>query len=219
MRNIVKYIISNTYKPLLVKYLSLPRTYSYNGLRLTIPPEVFHPGFFHSTKLLLRYLRHKQLEQKSFLELGAGSGLISMWAVQKGAIVTATDINSIAVEFLEKNANSNKLNFSIVKSDLFSELAEFKFDMIVINPPYYRKTPVSHLDYAWYCGENGEYFEKLFKELKKYTHENTEVFMVLCDGCDMEMIKQFAMQNDFVMRSVYTQTTIVEKNFIFKIEV
>ena len=218
MRSIVKYIISNTYKPLLVKYLAVTRTYTYKGLCLAIPPEVFHPGFFYSTKLLMRYLKHKPLHQKTFLELGAGSGLISMHAVQKGAMVTATDINPVAIEYLEKNAKFNKLIFSVIKSDLFDDIPESKFDIIVINPPYYKKDPVSNGDYAWYCGEHGEYFEKLFRDLERYMHDHTEVFMVLCDGCDLHMIKEFAGRNDFTMQSVYSKSTIVEKNFVFKIE-
>ena len=218
MRSIVKYIIAKTYKPLLIKYLAVTRWYSYKGIALEIPPAVFHPGFFYSTKILLRYLKHKQLLQKTFLELGAGSGLISIYAAQKGAHVTATDINPVAIDCIRKNARLNHVSFSIINSDLFKQIPRQSFDMVVINPPYYKKDPVSNVDYAWYCGENGEYFENLFKDLEKYMHEHTEVFMVLCDGCDMQMIHQFAIQNGFTMHSVYTKNTIVEKNFVFKIE-
>src|ERR1051326_4600356 len=107
MNKIVKYIVERTYKPLLVKYLSKTRTYSYKGIVLEVPPEVFHPGFFSSTKILLRYISKEHLEQKKFLEPGAGSGLLSIYAAKKNAIVTSTDINPVAINYLQKNAETN----------------------------------------------------------------------------------------------------------------
>ena len=68
------------------------------------PPEVFHPGFFFSTRLLLKLYQTIAIAGKSFLEPGCGSGLISIYAAKKGAIVTATDINPVAIEFLKKNS-------------------------------------------------------------------------------------------------------------------
>ena len=52
-----------------------------------------HSSYFNSFKKL-------PLHGKIFLELGAGNGLISIYAAKKGAKVTATDINPVAVEFL-----------------------------------------------------------------------------------------------------------------------
>src|SRR3954453_9204859 len=110
MRNTIKHLAERTYRPLLVKYLSKTKRYGYNGIKLTIPPEVFHPGFFFSTKLLLSYIDQFFLKQKSFLELGAGSGLISIFAAKKSAVVTATDINPVAVECVKKNADDNNVH-------------------------------------------------------------------------------------------------------------
>lgn len=218
MRSAIKNIVSHTYKPLLEKYLSKKRIYKYGDIRLEIPPEVFHPGFFSSTQLLLQYILELPLKEKKILELGAGSGLISMVAAGKGAKVIAIDINPIAVEYLEANSKQNNIQFEIIHSDLFDDIAQQSFDIIAINPPYYKKHPQTLLDHAWYCGENGEYFSKLFRQLAAYVHSNSEVIIVLCDGCDIEMIKSSAKQNDFTMNCMLTKQTIIEKNFIFKIE-
>jgi len=103
LRTILKHIVANTYKPLLTKYLSKTRIYRYKDLLLKIPPEVFHPGFFFSTQMLLQYLVKLPLQKKEFMELGCGSGLISMVVAEKGATVTATDINPLALGFIKKN--------------------------------------------------------------------------------------------------------------------
>lgn len=218
MRGLVKYIMNTTYKPLLVKYLSKTRTYSYKGIHLEVPPQVFHPGFFFSTKLLLHHISKEYLSGKTFLELGAGSGLLSIYAAMKDAFVVASDINPVSAKCIETNAEENTVEITIIQSDVFESIPQQGFDFIVVNPPYYKKKPSSLSDYAWYCGENGEYFQKLFKDLNNYIHQSSKVVMVLCDGCDLDMIRSLALENSFKMRCVQKKHNIVETNFIFRIE-
>jgi len=218
LKAILKHIVARTYKPLLVKYLSSTRVYRHNDLRLEIPPEVFHPGFFASTQLLLQYIENMSLSGKHFWEPGAGSGLISMYAAGKGATVTASDINPVAINYLHKNSAANNIRIDILQSDLYSHIPKKAFDIIAINPPYYKKHPVTSKDHAWYCGENGEYFSALFRGLSGYIHDKTEVIMVCCDGCDLQMINNAAMENGFWMKCMLIKPGLLEKNFIFKIE-
>lgn len=218
MRGLVKYIVSSTYKPLLVKYLSKTRTYSYKGIHLEVPPEVFHPGFFFSTKLLLRYISNEYLNRKTFLELGAGSGLLSIYAAKNGASVVASDINPVSVNCIETNAEENDVDITTILSDVFDKIPLQRFDFILVNPPYYKKNPSSFSDYAWYCGENGEYFQKLFKDLFNYMHETSIVLMVLCDDCDLNMIRNIAQESFFKMNCVRAKRKVIETDFIFIIE-
>ncbi|MGB8193646.1 MAG: HemK2/MTQ2 family protein methyltransferase [Chitinophagaceae bacterium] len=218
MHSLVKYFVANTYKPLLVKYLSRNRQYTNNGISLDIAPEVFHPGFFFSSKLLMRALSKLPLKNKSLLELGAGSGLIAMQAARQGAVVTATDINPVAIEYLEKNRQHNGIAVRIIQSDLFGNIPLEAFDLIAINPPYYKKDPHTPADYAWFCGKKGEFFARLFSELGNYMHERSEVLMILCDGCDLDMIRGMATSNGFSMKCLKESRNLLEKNFIFSIE-
>lgn len=218
IKKIFKYLVAHTYKPLLVKYLSKTRTYVYQGIRLDIPPEVFHPAFFFSSKLLLRYISRQKLRQKSLLELGAGSGLISFFAARQGADVTATDINPVAIQFLRRNQQNNQIPLKVIHSDMFSEIPLQTFDIIAINPPYYKRKPETDADYAWYCGENGEYFEKLFKGLARYMHADSLVLLILCDACDLHMVYEMAERQLLQILCVQTKKNLLENNFILKIE-
>ena len=132
--------------------------------------------------------------------------------------MTATDINPAAIECLKENARVNSVQMNIHTSDLFDAIPPQRFDIIAINPPYYKKDPGSYSDYAWNCGSNGEYFEKLFSQLKNYIHTETRILMVLCDGCDMEMIKRMARENGYNMDMVFSKRNMIEKNFIYSIE-
>jgi release factor glutamine methyltransferase len=218
VRHTIKYLIDKTYKPLLTKYLSKNRRYYYKGIRLIIPPEVFHPGFFFSTKLLLKYVNRSDVKQKNFLELGAGSGLISMLVAKQGAKVTATDINPVAVEYLKINSQLNNVSINIIRSDLFQSIKYQHFDFIVVNPPFYKRNPKTYKDYAWYCGENGEYFYNLFNTLSNYINKDSIVLMILSDECDLEMIRSFVSRNGLSLNNVYTRQNWLEKTFIYKIE-
>jgi release factor glutamine methyltransferase len=217
MRNAVKYIVERTWQPLLVKYLSKTRSYCYQDIQLEIPSTVFHPGFFFSSKLLLRQVKKLQLKEKNILELGAGSGLISIFAATRGAYVTATDINPDAIECIRKSSQANNVSLTTIESDLFKKLPVQMFDIIAINPPYYKKQPATYADYAWCCGEKGEYFQKLFAELKNYMHPATITLMILCDGCDINMVNAMAEQNDLIMKCIFTRQNFLEKNFIYQI--
>ena len=218
MRNFMKYIVAHTYRPLLVKYLADTRMWTYKGIMLEIPPGVFHPRFFHSTKMLIQSMERLPLKNASLLELGAGSGLISFYAEKKGAYVTATDINPTAIEFLYRNEHRNNAVIRILDSDLFDAIPEQRFDYIIINPPYYKKNPETPAEHAWYCGDKGQYFEKLFNNLKNYLHAHTIVLMSLCEGCDLEMIENFAGSNAFRLQRILEKQTLVENNFVCQVK-
>jgi release factor glutamine methyltransferase len=218
MNAVLKHIVARTYKPWLEKYLTRTRIYRHAGIRLEIPPQVFHPGFFFSTRLLLQYISAWPLGGKTFLELGAGSGLISIYAARKGASVTATDINPVAIDYLASNSEQNNTRLEIICSDLFRNIVPRQFDVIAINPPYYKKKPQTLIDHAWLCGEKGEYFSGLFSQLPAYIHANSEVVMILCDGCDIQMIEEMATRQHFRMVCLQTKQNLLEKNFIYKIE-
>lgn len=218
MRQAIKYLVAKTYKPLLENYLSRTRGFAFQNIRLMIPPEVFHPGFFYSTKLLLRCLSRLQMVNKTFLELGAGSGLLSIYAAQKGASVTASDINPFAVATIRENAVQNGVVLTVIESDLFAAINPQAFDFILINPPYYKKTPATWKDYAWYCGENGEFFRGLFAGLDNYMHATSVVLMVVSDACDLIMIKTVAEEHLFCLDCVLKNHCLLEKNFVYRIQ-
>ena len=217
MRRITRYLANVFYKPLVLKWLSKERTYSYHNIFLKIHPQVFHPGFFFSTKILLRYLTDLPVSGKKILELGAGSGLISITAAKAGAIVTATDINPIATEYLQQNRELNQVPLTIITSDLFAMIPQQVFDVIVINPPYYFRTPATLKEYAWYCGRNGEYFHGLFEGLSNYISQNTVILIILCEDSNREGIHSIAKNFGFEFECIKIVHNIIERNYLYQI--
>jgi release factor glutamine methyltransferase len=173
-------------------YFAKPRKYNYKSIHSIILPGVFHPHFTISTKLLLRFIENFELHGKTFLELGCGSGIISILAANKGAKVSASDINPNAIENAILNAKRNKVEISTFLSDLFKDIPEQVFDFIVINPPYYPKKPSNMAEQAWFCGDHYEYFENLFSTLTNYFDKKSTVIIILSEDCAIEHIKRIA---------------------------
>ncbi len=216
MRNFIKKITHPFFRISANLYFSKPRKYSYKGIDVLVHPEVFAPHFILSTRILLDFVDTLDLDKKSFLELGCGSGIISLFAASKGAKVTASDINHKALEYLEKAAQKNQLPIATIYSDLFTELESVHFDYIIINPPYYPKNPTNQKEQAWFCGENFEYFINLFKALSNRKNDQM-VLMILSQDCDIIQIEKIAEANKCRLEIVYETTKLSEKNFIYRI--
>ncbi|QMU62863.1 MAG: methyltransferase [Flavobacteriaceae bacterium] len=217
MRNFLKKITHPLLKIAANIYFLKPRKYIYKEIHTLVHPEVFAPHFILSTKILLDFVATLNLNNKSFLELGCGSGIISLFAASKGAKVTASDINRKALEYLEISAGRNNLPLNIIYSDLFAELNSKYFDYIIINPPYYPKKPKNMKEKAWFCGEHFEYFQRLFTQLTK-RKDVINTYLILSKDCNMVQIKKIAKANALRLKNVREVMKLKEKNFIFKLQ-
>jgi release factor glutamine methyltransferase len=198
-------------------YFSRSRSYRYDGIKIICHPGVFYPGFIGSTKHFLDYLQKQDLEGKKFLELGSGSGIISLLASRKGAWVTASDINPLAVENTKENAKRNHLVVNVIQSDLFKNIPDKSFDFIAINPPYYAVDPKDFKEMAWFCGKEFEYFENLFPQLKDVYLPSTIILMNLSEHCNLPEIKEIAAKSGLEFHLKNQEKRIGEWNYIFQI--
>jgi release factor glutamine methyltransferase len=217
-KSILKSLAFRILYPTSEKYLSKERSYNYKGTTVAVFPGVFHPGFFYSTKLLLKYFEDIDLRKKYILELGAGTGLISIFTANKGGYVTASDISLTAVYNIEKNVKMTNANVEVVHSDLFDDIPPRRYDYIIINPPYYKKSPASEKEFAWFGGDDFQYFRKLFSQLGNNSYENTKVIMVLSDEADLNMIKSIASEFNFILKELVHKKTWGENHFIFDVK-
>lgn len=204
--------------PIVKYYLRKDRNYSYKGIRIRVKKGVFHPGLFFSTKILFNYMNDMNLTGVKLLELGAGTGLISIFAAKKGAIVSASDISALAVENLKFNAKQNDQVIQVIESDLFLSFPPQTFDVIAIQPPFYPKEPNSIQEFAWYCGKDFDFFRQLFQQIGSFINTKSQVLMILSDDCAIETISRIAYENGFEMKKVFGKEIFWEWNYIFQIE-
>ena len=217
MRTFFKKITNPVFKRLFLWYHSKSRKFTYKGISVNVPLEVFPPHFTISTKIILSFLTNLNLKEKTLLELGCGSGIISLFSASKGAIVTASDINKIALQNLDDSSIKNKLPLTTIYSDLFENILQTHFDYIIINPPYYPKAPKNIKEQAWFCGENFEYFERLFYQISnKIDFEN--IYIILSQDCDLKKIQSISAKNKLKMKMILKKTVFFEDNYIFQLQ-
>lgn len=218
MRKFIKKITHPFLKLGLKLYYYKPRTFCYDGICIKVHPDVFPPHLTFSTKILLSFIKNFDLKDKTFIELGCGSGIISLFASKKGAQVTATDINKKALFYLEKNATKLNLELSILESDLFENLQDKTFNYILINPPYYPKKAKNTKEKAWFCGEHFEYFEKLFTELPPFINDHNFCYMILSEDCEIDKIKNIGTINGLKFELIIEKIFFKERNFVFQLK-
>ena len=205
------------YKPLLQQYLQKDRSFHYDGLELQIKKGVFHPAFFGSSKVFARFLKRQNLQGKKVLEIGCGSGLLSLIAARKGAEVLAVDINADAVACAKLNAVQNDLSIQAVPSDLFNALPPQLFDIVLLNPPFFAGAPKEAPDFAWYAGTNFQFFHRFYAALPTFTSASSQVWMILSETCDLAAIQATAQEKGYLMQQIHQETTLAEHFLIFDI--
>jgi release factor glutamine methyltransferase len=192
------------------------RTFHKDGLDMVVLPGVFHPGIFISTGLMAEHVASLRLEGRGFLELGAGAGRVALIAAKKGARVTASDINPASIENVKVNADRNKLQVNVVRSDLFDALPQH-FDTIAINPPYYPYEPRNEAEKAFFAGGDRDYFRRLFPELARRIASDAEVYMVLSDDLDRKPIEAIAGSYALRLKPVRRKSWLGEAQVVHRI--
>jgi release factor glutamine methyltransferase len=81
----------------------------------------------------------KEENKKSVLDLCTGSGCIAVSLAKLGNFkeVMASDVSGNALAVAKENAQINNVSkIKFIESDIFKKISDYKFDMIVSNPPY-----------------------------------------------------------------------------------
>ena len=204
--------------PAIKWYYRKPRMLTKRGIKIQLNPTVFHPSYYLSTDILLDFLLTQNIENKAVLELGTGNGFTALYlAKNKNTQTYASDINAQAVEGLKKNSKENEVKMTIFLSDLFDDIPALDLDYIVVNPPYFPKSVDSVDEYAFYTGENFEYFHKFFEQIKSYLEQKTKVLMILSENAAIADVERLSKQYQVGLKVVYKEAKNQELFLVYKV--
>ncbi len=174
------------------------------------PDQVFplHP----ENQFYLDEIVEEKIKGAKVLEIGVGSGVLSIGAVKAGAEkVTALEINPRAKNYAGFNIVLNGLEDRIEirdgnTEDIFKPIEGEKFDYIISNPPF-EPTPPG-IDY--YLHSSGgiyglDFVENILQNLDSYLADNGHAQIVTFAPGDK---KQPFMLADLVQKYLNGQTTI-----------
>ncbi|WP_297378066.1 50S ribosomal protein L11 methyltransferase [uncultured Helcococcus sp.] len=105
-----------------------------NRIVIEIEPKMaFGSGTHETTSMCMEYVEDKDLSGLDILDIGCGSGILSILAKKLGAKnVLACDIDPIAVSSTIDNAKINKVDLQAKESNLFDNI-EGEYDLIFAN--------------------------------------------------------------------------------------
>jgi len=156
--------------------------------------EVYEPS---EDTFLLEESLPRNLKQKKVLEMGCGSGFLSIECALRGGEVTGVDVNENALKATEKLAKQNNVKINLIKSNLFEKVNE-KFDLIFFNPPYVDcKNEGLKGEIAWVGGEEGrEVIDKFLSQFKKYLKKGGVCLLLISS---INKLKKELIENNWVV--------------------
>ena len=165
----------------------------------TILPGVFSPkvrknSFWYAEKVL------SILSGKSFLEIGAGSGILAIEVAKRGLDVVATDIDDQAIKNIKLNSDSQNIKIDIRKGDIFQPIKKGeKFDIIFWNHPWiYSEEKVegrfcASFDYQY------ESLKRFIKEGKDFLTDNGQLLLGTGSLARIDLITDLAKEVGYEM--------------------
>lgn len=120
----------------------------FRDIILKINRHTFCPRI--DSEILIDIIISKKIKIKNFLELGTGSGALSISLLKnfKSARCIVTDISKEAIYIAKKNAIlNNTLNrMQFICCDWLNCFDNLDFDILISNPPYINKMDIENLD-------------------------------------------------------------------------
>lgn len=176
------------------------------NLSVRVDEEVYEPS--DDSYLLIDLLNIE--EEDEILEVGCGSGIISLHCAKAGADVTAVDISEEAIRITKKNAERNDLDINVKYSDLFSSVEKSDWDGIIFNPPYLPKRKNMEVDPRWDGGKKGtEVLLRFLYDAKNYLNNHGNIHICYSDQADIERLED-------EIEKIYEVTKRESKDFHFE---
>lgn len=173
-----------------VERQNIPARFIIDGLTVDAPAGIYHPTPDSSSELFIRNLRAMDGAKISkILEIGAGCGAISLFAAARwNSKVTASDISPEAIESVERNAALNGIQVKTLISDLFQNVKERDFDLIIFNTPLIDKKPESAIEKYSLCDPEGRIVGAFLRDAGSHIKKSGLIIFSLCSNSAYEVM-------------------------------
>lgn len=158
------------------------------GTKITVDPGVYQTS--GDSDLMAESV--KISKDQNFLEVGCGTGVISISVAKRAASGVGIDINEKAVENSKKNIKAQGVtNVEFKVSNVF-EKVEGKFDVIICNPPYTKHEVRDNIDRMFWDPED-EMKRKFFQDVGKYLKPGGRIYFGWADFADIDVDLPFKL--------------------------
>lgn len=164
------------------------------------------------------WLANQKLHTENCLDIGTGTGLLTLMYAQKNANchVDALEIEADACEQAMENFNNSKWkqNLNLVCTDAKSYVTNEKYDLIFSNPPFFENDLLSSEKNKNLAKHNkGLNLDDLLKIIQKHLKQDGH-FCLLLPPERAQYFQQLAFQNSFFLNEkVSIKHTSVKNHF------
>ncbi len=203
--------------------LSRPQTQTARaaGFRLTVPPTVFHPGYFISSEAFAKFIDGLNLSGKTVADVGTGSGILALAAARSGAeSVIAADINPNAAASAQENAKANGLGGRVrgVCSNLLAAFAPRPiFDVILSSPPKHAGEPRDLADAGWHAGAGNKNIAALFEQARERLNPGGRVYLMISSDSDLDLYGKLISQAGFKAKLALEHSIYFESFLLYEL--
>ena len=177
------------------------------GLNFNVNSNVLIPR--QETELIVEHANKfiKETKAKNILDLCTGSGCVavSLAYYNDNVSVVASDVSEAALEVAKSNALINNVSEKIkfIKSDMFNNIIDEKFDIIISNPPYVKNDEYKGLEkeiffepkIAFLADDDGLTFYRIIaQKAKQYLNKKGVLLLELNSNISSKVADLF---NDF----------------------
>ena len=160
------------------------------GYKILVKRGVLIPRF--ETEELVEWTLQDLANGDKVLDLGTGSGCITVALAKEAAKKQITNLDLYASDVTDAALRTSEENFLIHKVDVTVRKANIligleKFDKIISNPPYIKETEKDVMDQnvlqnepkeALFGGKNGiEFYQKFVKQVRDHLNSGGEFFL------------------------------------------
>jgi tRNA1Val (adenine37-N6)-methyltransferase len=162
--------------------------------------------------------KNQDLNIKNVLDIGTGTGLLSMMLAQKNSQVTIDAIEIDETCFQQARENSTASPFSARINPLYGDAKHFsfpvKYDLIISNPPFYEKEIKSDTHQKNLAHHNeGLLLTELLSLIKKTLNEGGQFYLLLPYKRNNE-VKQLLRKHDMqVTHIVFVRQSVAHDYF------
>jgi release factor glutamine methyltransferase len=192
-----------------------PRKVRVMGRTYTLYKNVHNPRLLGASEFIARNIHVKPEDR--VLDMGTGCGILAITAAQTNERVVAVDINSVAVQCAQENAQRNGFNYiTFIHSDLFSELdSDTKYDVILVHPPFTEGKPENIPSHEKYIPGNS-FAARFFKEAKNHLEENGYILTIYPTYAGHERFRELARENGWTLDIVAQKRTFYTTFIIYR---
>jgi len=182
------------------------------GIIIHSDPDVYPPS--EDSILFIKSLNVAKGER--VLEIGCGSGVVSIHCAKNGCSVTCGDINPKAVELTRKNAEENGVSIDVVETDVYSEISG-TFNTILFNLPYLPVDEDGLLARSWSGGPDGlGPLPDLMKGAPDHLYEGGRVVIVVSSLMDTQAL--WDLLDDYEVTTIGETKLFFEKLAVLEID-